>query len=465
MLNAQYAPDGARLMLQLSSFGQRQLGAFSWGALEGSVFLPRIQYKRIILRPAEWRFRPDLDSSKTDLSHVGAFALRVDQWRATYKVPKSVYMVQADNRLLLDLEDEGDVDVLRTEANKVPEGLSLLLQEPIPSLDDGWARSDAGRHIVEAACSLVLRGDSSGVRTGHANSDERQSSSSTSSRSSIKPVFHVGSDWLFGKFYLSDSAAQDVLVDVIQPFAGTLMAEGVLDQWFFVRFADPDPHLRLRFHVDNAQSAPGELMKRVARSAYEWAEHGVIERYTFESYIAESTRYGGTESLDCIHRLFNADSEHVCNLFALGGTQDAVSPLHLALLSLDSLMSLFHDDIESKVRWLTESMPRPVEAGGVFRENKEELRRILSLSSDDDETFTYSSAFQSLESRLDEMRSRLAPFVADRWSLHERSRILGSILHMHCNRFFGIDRTREKLCYGILQYTLRSLQEFPYARS
>jgi hypothetical protein len=38
------------------------------------------------------------------------------------------------------------------------------------------------------------------------------------------------------------------LREVLPPFLEQLQASGWMDRWFFVRYADPEAHVRLRFH-------------------------------------------------------------------------------------------------------------------------------------------------------------------------------------------------------------------------
>ncbi len=42
----------------------------------------------------------------------------------------------------------------------------------------------------------------------------------------------------------------DIVRGPLRDFSETVMSAGLADSWFFIRYADPDPHLRIRFHGD-----------------------------------------------------------------------------------------------------------------------------------------------------------------------------------------------------------------------
>jgi thiopeptide-type bacteriocin biosynthesis protein len=89
--------------------------------------------------------------------------------------------------------------------------------------------------------------------------------------------------------------------------AGNALAAGLADSWFFIRYADPDPHLRLRFH-----GLPDRLSSQLFGQVCHWAgglvERGVCARFVFDTYDAEIERFGGPEGLAESERLFHADS-------------------------------------------------------------------------------------------------------------------------------------------------------------
>src|SRR5262249_17411957 len=68
-----------------------------------------------------------------------------------------------------------------------------------------------------------------------------------------------GSSWLYLKIYCGRATADAVLRDHLAPVIAAATERRVADRWFFLRYADPDPHLRLRFAGD-PQRLTGELL-------------------------------------------------------------------------------------------------------------------------------------------------------------------------------------------------------------
>ena len=58
--------------------------------------------------------------------------------------------------------------------------------------------------------------------------------------------FPPGSEWLYAKLYTGIATADDVLLEVIAPLTQEALRRGAADKWFFIRYADPQWHLRLR---------------------------------------------------------------------------------------------------------------------------------------------------------------------------------------------------------------------------
>ncbi|WP_435854851.1 thiopeptide-type bacteriocin biosynthesis protein [Streptomyces triculaminicus] len=114
--------------------------------------------------------------------------------------------------------------------------------------------------------------------------------------------------WLSAKLYGAAARQHEVLTEHLP-----LLIEGLpdgVDRWFFVRYRDPDPHLRLRFH-----GAPDVLHGPMARAVLAWAdrlrEQRLAGRLIFDGYEPETARYGGPDLITAVERHFHHDSLHV----------------------------------------------------------------------------------------------------------------------------------------------------------
>ena len=85
------------------------------------------------------------------------------------------------------------------------------------------------------------------------------------------------------------------------------MRNKVIDQWFFIRYADPDHHLRVRFKISNIDQLPilNTQLYQPLRLLY---KQGLINKIVEDSYVPEISRYGGFEILPICEELFYLNS-------------------------------------------------------------------------------------------------------------------------------------------------------------
>ena len=57
-------------------------------------------------------------------------------------------------------------------------------------------------------------------------------------------------------------SADLVIRSLIAPLIEELRSQGIIDSWFFIRFEDPEHHLRLRLHLPNV-SKVGEVIVKM----------------------------------------------------------------------------------------------------------------------------------------------------------------------------------------------------------
>lgn len=191
-------------------------------------------------------------------------------------------------------------------------------------------------------------------------------------------------DWMaFHVFYASD--ANPVLAECVRPLVAGLRADGLLDRWFFIKYWEEGPHLRIRLRPSSSDVA--EEVRRRARAALEdhlrsrpalyeiraedlqdlyrkmyLAEYGqerwdstygvdgvmpvqanntVVER----PYEPELDRYGGPGGVDLAEWHFERSSDTVLDVLATSNTQ--VRPLQLGFsmqLSLILAYTFLGDD-------------------------------------------------------------------------------------------------------------------------
>src|SRR5690606_28834154 len=116
------------------------------------------------------------------------------------------------------------------------------LEELAPGADELCVEGPEGRFCHELLVPFV-RED----RRERASSDagDRPALSLASAASNITRAFAPGSEWLYAKLYTGNATADHVLC-AVRPAIDAALGSGAADSWFFIRYADPDWHVRLR---------------------------------------------------------------------------------------------------------------------------------------------------------------------------------------------------------------------------
>lgn len=418
-------PPVYRFLCALRSHGMR-VPRLSWGELfKRFDYLPRLRFESVVFSPARWRI------SKASLPD-SASALRAVL--AERRAPRHVELVEGDNRLVLDLDDPLDLSQLLRAAKKGPD---LLLTEV---LDDLAQPGAAWRH------ELVV---------------PLHRPSPVSAR---RPSFERDFDKvpLAEALYLKLYGGQETLDKRVLPELALWTAEqrkqGDIGDWFFIRYADPGWHLRLR--VFPSAGRAGAVMAQLVVLAEQLRDRGWIARFEFAAYERETIRYGGREHMRANETLFCIDSELAAAILA---EEDAAPRWSVALLAIDALLRDFGMSLERKLA-LAEKL-----AAGYREEFKLAKRQhkalgdwyrrhshdMLAALRRDARAPAWSSRVWRLLDGASARRNALAAplLVAD-----SHLSIVSSQVHMLCNRLFmAQNREFEMLVYDFLARAYRAL--------
>jgi thiopeptide-type bacteriocin biosynthesis protein len=276
--------------------------------------------------------------------------------------------------------------------------------------------------------------------------------------------FPPGSQWLYAKLYTGTSTADRVLGECIGPVVKQALASGAADRWFFIRYRDPDWHLRLRFHGE-----PGKLREQVEPALQAAVEpllqEGWVWRVSFDTYEREVERYGGPEGVSLAERIFHADSDAVLAIVELlSGDQGADARWRLALRGVDLLLDDLGLDLEIKrslLKRVRKAFGREFQAdtsrlkrqlGERYRAERKSLEALLDPANDEQ------SPLQPGLAILRRRSEQLAPVIAELRAAEQAGRlsrpvteVARSCMHMHINRLLrSAHRAQELVLYDFL---------------
>ncbi len=381
---------------------------WTWGALAGADHLPRVVTGRTILAAASWRL---------DKAHIARIAkasneTRLDTMRRLREelgLPRHVSVAEGDNVLEFDLQRALDVDVLAVHVKK----------KDTERLTEVLGLSDEDLPLVP------------------------------------------GSECLFTKIYADASSFEDLLLTVVRPTAKAALGSGAATSWFFLRYADPEPHLRVRFFGD-----PKRLLAEVAPAlAVELAPYvadGRVNKLGFGSYAREIERYGGHAGIELAEHIFYADSEAVLDAFvalARGASDD--DQWRAVLFGAGDMLACPGLDMEARRRIalaMTESYVNEFkakttflhEASAFFRKERTSILPLLDGSPLEG---------TPLGRACSRLRAKRAALMTDATREFRTRPLTSSIeglapsfVHMHVNRFMsGPLRQQELLLYYLLE--------------
>jgi thiopeptide-type bacteriocin biosynthesis protein len=472
MLNTLRAPNVCRFISEIANDGQPVLSGFDWGTIASAPFLPRLSMRigptvSLVLTPARWHLTNSAITPRGEGSEERRWFRGLQQWREQWRVPRYVYLSEMDNRLLLDLEHPVMVAELQDEIREFKGKRQIVLEECLPDFEHLWLQDAQGKAYFSEIVIPVLQADTDASVKAHKTPTTRQWRKPRERvlLSSAERKRFPGEDWAYLKLYAAPTQYEALISGPLREVVSTLQEQELIDRWFFLRYADPEPHLRLRFHA-KAASKIAAIHAIVLPWSACLARLGQIQRSTLDTYEREVERYGGPRAIDLLEQVFTADSTIVSNIIAAHyRRQLTLTPMAVAIWTLDQLFAAWGWSTEQRLAW-TQNAAEKYAWSAEFRKKRAFYCDLFAprgpLEPDLAEQRTL------LQQQVRPHHAHLASLgvqvrelaKADKLWVSEDS-LMGSLAHMHLNRLLGVDRTREMQIYAFWRHTRESLARRP----
>ncbi|MFG3281581.1 lantibiotic dehydratase [Streptomyces sp. NPDC048111] len=471
MLVGTSAPNAARFVLEASWDNFALPSGFQWYDLDTLPFLPQVCRGRVVLRPAQWNLRPgelvagpdDHDSERFDATLAGL--------RERWSIDRYVYVVQLDNRLLVDLDSPSGRRQLHREAlSALRDGSPAFLElhEMLPTMDGLWLRDTDGRPYVSELVVPVVLSKEAGIPPGTPRTPEVahrrlvQSGERVSLRSPLRR-FPPGGEWTYLKVYCDGASQDDMITGPLAELVDGLRERALIDRWFYVRYVDPEAHLRVRFHAADGDARENVLLEAV-RWGHQMVGTGTARHVQLDTYEREIERYGGIEVIADAERLFTANSDLAIGLLRARSEDGPPSVEHLMVHAHQALYQDWYDTPPERSPLLPE-LTAAMRDG--FRRNRRYLANLLAPWAAHPDPLAEAHR-EALEPLFDGQRAAVAGMRRAVRRQHPGHRgaaveqaVLVSLTHMQSNRLLGVDREKEEYCYGLWRLALDAIRTRP----
>jgi thiopeptide-type bacteriocin biosynthesis protein len=410
---------------------------WDWAGCGNLPVLPRVRLGRVVLAPLTWQPSGALREAASDRTGWDAALAR---WRAELAVPDQVNVVHHDRVYEIDLGNAFHREMLRRDL-----GMSdVVLSERAPLGEHayGWLDGHCNEITVPLcripAMTVEPRPLLDGARV-------------------VTRVDHTpGGEWAYLKLHCVPEVHEEIIADRIPELIKDVASD--IDNWFFVRYKDPDHQLRLRLH-SSRPTVPRSVWARLLGFAGVLRESGLIRGFDVASYEPEMVRYGGPEGTPLAEQLFCIDSQLAAHELKLIGRQTLDIPRNILLtaqyaVTLDAL-----GDWDWRP-WVIGNFPTgEVPAAG---------RRDVELAS---RLIAPGRSAELLAARLSpgcrallrgtrgpgtELGRLLLPGLDTSSAYNRCDAAVISLLHMQHNRLVGIDPANEARTLGLLSQVARA---------
>ncbi len=410
------------------------------------IYTPRILLEGVVISPKTWKF--SFHNDKLDC--LEEFQEAFTQLANQYEMDDYILVYQKDNRLLLNRKKKWGVKLIYAIARKdsfvkiseVPEG--MLNSQVVSDGRDNKYMSEItfsflckeGRYINEKELNTKV-----GIERS-LQADNKK--------------FYLGENgWMYLKLYGARNRQNMILIKCLKELLDDIECE----RYFFLRYADDAPHLRLRIKFDS-ENKMYKYMPRVLTWIRFLQKEELIYRVTFDTYDRELNRYGGTSVITAVEDVFFGDSQYVVSLLRMFKLERENEEQILYIFGILSILLELTDSRNELYEVL--QLPEEDKSYNVeFRKKQDFIMQIVEN--------TLKGAIENIDERLKESLSiylkrkeklqflKKALYFAPTLT-ETKQHILLSICHMFCNRLTG-KRNLEAKYLQLIRIAIRTLKK------
>ncbi|SDF45973.1 thiopeptide-type bacteriocin biosynthesis domain-containing protein [Mucilaginibacter pineti] len=392
---------------------------------------PRVSYKNVIVSPESWLL-PDslLKAVKSENIHKGKNMLC--KWLQQECIHFLFKAGHSDQTLCFDCSKDADVCAFLSYCRQHSQE-AIYITEALVSDYDVLTISPEKRHVAQFVVNYTHDNQ---VYASHALTVAKDNDQTDR-------VISPGQDWLYFEIYCHRARANSILVDRV-----TLLLKankGNIRKWFFIRYEDPLPHIRLRLQLKDFTEGY-RLISNLKSLLDHDLKSSLVSDIQIKTYVRETDRYG-SDRIELVEKLFFHDSEFVLTQLATKKNTDEFYAS--ALLTMQHIVAIVFNGINEQilfVKQMADTFSKELNMNAVsFKKMNQRYKDINNNVNIENKISNI------LPNRLEAAYTR----VFKACNPVDRSRLLADLFHMHINRSFNADqRSHEAILY---QYLLKLL--------
>ncbi|GFZ32675.1 hypothetical protein CSC2_32010 [Clostridium zeae] len=423
------------------------------------IYIPRINYKNIIISPRTWKVNCELLKIKSSKENFDNFKTKFLEFSEKYKIDQFVYLTYMDHRLLLNLENELHLRELFLAVTKNKNKYIKLIEQET-NYKESIVESKNEVFFSEIVVPLV-RTIKNNSKKQNINSNTDLDICSTFDRRRVDIPF---GEWIYLKLYGNKNRENELIAIHLNKFLSNLLNQGLVRKVFFIRYSDPEQHIRIRMlKSDESNIELYEQINKFLNSLYDLA---LIRKATMDTYEKEVERYGGLKLISYAENLFYKDTLSV--IATLNLIEARKINMDIKIIGAIGIIKFLEDygmEFNSQLE-LFNKVVNPNE----YRESFAKYRKDLIKLANSNDNWNSLKSINDGKLLFEIMTIRTDSIMDYRININESKKqgiltnteenIILSVIHMFCNRLYGTNRMLEKEVMALVRHTLYSLKYF-----
>jgi len=270
----------------------------------------------------------------------------------------------------------------------------------------------------------------------------------------IKSRFFPGDEWLYFKIYCSYKTSDIILTEVIKPFTEKLLKENHIKKWFFIRYIDPNYHIRFRLELTDIKNI-GHIIQEFNNLLQEYIESKSVWSLQIDCYDREIERYG-LNTMELAEEVFFNDSIEIINFLSTSKSDDtdivSESKPIFSLKLIDFYLSHFRLTDSQKLSFMERLRDSFYKEFDINKDNKKQIEKVYNNHKesiyqqllDTNNAITNAAIKENIDEILKVTNQELA-------SENKMTYLISSFIHMSLNRlYYSNNRIHELVCYDVL---------------